>query len=104
MNIGQKIRSLRRNAKLTQTQLAKTLGVSTGAVGLWEVNKREPDTATLSKISKEFKVSVDYLLDNQENNTITIIGSNGSYTKFQLSEEKLNAIAQLAETMATNKD
>lgn len=99
MQYGDKIRELRRKANLTQSQLAKKIGVSTGAVGLWEVNKREPDSTTLLKLSKEFNVSIDYLLNNEERNTITIIGRNGNYTKFQLSEDKLQAIAKLAETL-----
>jgi len=99
MQYGDKIRELRRKSNLTQSQLAKKLGVSTGAVGLWEVNKREPDSNILLKLSKVFNVSVDYLLDNEERNTITIIGRNGAYSRFQLSEDKLQAIAQLAETL-----
>lgn len=99
MQYGDKIRELRRKSNLTQLQLAKKIGVSTGAVGLWEVNKREPDSTTLLKLAKEFNVSVDYLLGNEERNTIIIIGKNGSYSKFQLSEDKLQAIANLAETL-----
>ena len=99
MQYGDKIRELRRKANLTQSQLAKRLGVSTGAVGLWEVNRREPDSNILLKLSKEFNVSVDYLLDNEERNTITIIGRNGTYSRFQLSEDKLQAISNLVESL-----
>ena len=99
MKVGKKIRELRRKAELTQSELAKKIGVSTGAVGLWEVNKREPDIDILLKMSKIFDVTIDYILGNDETNTLTIIGRNGSYCKFQLSEDKIEVIAKLAETI-----
>ena len=102
MEIGDKIRSLRHNRDLTQSELAKELGVSTSAVGLWELNRREPDYDTLCRISKFFKVTVDYILEKESANTITIIGSSGSYKKFSLTDKELEAITNLIETMGNN--
>lgn len=102
--LGDKIKTLRKSNNMTQSQLSKAIGVSTGAVGLWELNKREPDSITLLKIARFFNVTVDYLLSNEKDNTITIIGRNGYYQKFTLTEDKIKAIAVLAETLDKNND
>lgn len=99
MRIGDRIRELRRKERLTQSQLAQKIGVSTGAIGLWEVNKREPDANMLLKLSKVFDVPVDYILENEERNTLIIIDESGYCCRFQLSEEKLQVIAKLAELL-----
>ncbi len=104
MKIGEKLKMLRQQNQLTQSKLAETLGVSTGAIGLWELDKREPDYDILLKISNLFHVSIDYLLGNDNSNTITIIGRNGSYTSFALTEDKLEAIYHLAETLVSSEE
>jgi len=102
--LGDKLKLLRKINNITQAQLAKTLGVSTGAVGLWELNKRNPDTEILLKIAKFFKVTVDYLLCDENDNTIAIIGRNGYYQKYKLTEDNLKAIVVLAETLDKNNN
>lgn len=64
--IGNKIRSLRENSGLTQQSLAAALSISRSAISLYEINAREPDLATVSKISDYFDVSADYLLDKSD--------------------------------------
>lgn len=57
-NIGQ----LRRNAGLTQLELAEQLNYSDKAVSKWERGESIPDIVTLKTIADRFGVSVDYLL------------------------------------------
>ena len=57
-NIGQ----LRRNAGMTQLELAEQLNYSDKAVSKWERGESVPDVATLKSIAELFSVSVDYLL------------------------------------------
>lgn len=97
--IGSQLRELRRNKKLTQAELASCLGVSNGAIGLWELNQREPDCDTLIRIAEFFNVSIDYLLGNEAKNTITIIGRNGYYKRFTLTEESLQKFKNELEKM-----
>lgn len=59
---GTRIVALRKEKGLTQSQLAQELGISRSSLSLYEIEKREPDTETLFKISKHFGVSTDYLL------------------------------------------
>lgn len=59
---GTRIVTLRKERGLTQSQLAQELGISRSSLSLYEIEKREPDTETLFKISNYFGVSTDYLL------------------------------------------
>lgn len=57
-----RIRELRKQAKITMKQLGKILGLAESTISQYETGKREPDHKTLLKISEYFHVSVDYLL------------------------------------------
>ena len=58
--LGEKIKRLRN--KLTQEELAAILGVDRSTLASWEVNRREPDIATLRRIADFFGVSIDWLV------------------------------------------
>ena len=60
--IGEKLRNLRKNAGMTQADLAKKIGMSPSAIGMYEQGRREPDSEILVKFSKIFNVSVDFLV------------------------------------------
>lgn len=62
--VGDNIKKYRKIKKLTQIQLAEKLGVSNGLVGLWETNKRQPQSKELIKLSQLFEVTVDILLSD----------------------------------------
>ncbi len=53
---------LRRNAGLTQLDLAEKLSYSDKAISKWERGESLPDIVTLKEIADLFNVSVDYLL------------------------------------------
>ena len=57
-----RLKGLRKNANLTQIELAKKFNIANGTVGNWESGNRQPDYAMLQKIADFFNVSVDYLL------------------------------------------
>ena len=59
---GARIAALRRQAGMSQAQLAARLGVSPSAVGMYEQGRREPSGDVLVELGKIFGVSVDYLL------------------------------------------
>ena len=62
MDLGKKIIEMRKNAKLSQEQLAEKLNVTRQTISNWENNKFYPDIDALVKISKYFKISLDDLL------------------------------------------
>ena len=57
-----RIYELRKNAGLTQSELAKVLGVTDVAVSKWESGKQNPSSKTMTKLADYFGVSVDVLL------------------------------------------
>ena len=63
---GETLKTLRKKRKMTQSQLAELFGYSHVAVVKWENGSREPDFATLVKLSEFFCVSTDYLITGSE--------------------------------------
>lgn len=63
MNLGNKIRELRRAGDLTQEQLAAALNISPQAVSKWEMGASYPDMTMIPIIASFFKVSLDELFD-----------------------------------------
>mgnify|MGYP002510692092 CR=1 FL=1 len=66
MEIGKMIAKLRKAKGLNQRDFANFLGVSNGAIGMWETGKRQPDLDTIEKIASFFNVTVDYLLGRED--------------------------------------
>ncbi|MBO4929283.1 MAG: helix-turn-helix transcriptional regulator [Clostridia bacterium] len=60
--LGARIAALRHDRGWSQAELARRLGISTSAVGMYEQGRREPSAELLVALSEEFKVSTDYLL------------------------------------------
>ena len=58
-----RLRDLREDHDLTQTKLAKILGMSQTGYSKYETGENDIPTTILIKLSKFYGVSVDYLLD-----------------------------------------
>ena len=65
--IGDKIKKLRKEAGLTQEELAKKVGIQRGSIAGYEVGKTKPSHKNLEKIANIFNVSYEYLLRNDDN-------------------------------------
>ena len=63
MNIGNKIRELRKRRGITQEQLAESIGISFQAVSKWENNIALPDITLVPVLASYFGVSMDELFD-----------------------------------------
>ncbi len=59
--IGENLAYLRKNAKLTQAELAEQLGYSDKAVSTWENGTALPDAETLTKIAEFYHVDMNFL-------------------------------------------
>lgn len=64
--LGNNIRELRKQKKLTQAELAKVMSVSQQTVGAWETGRAIPGSDTLGDLADLFNVSTDYLLGRPE--------------------------------------
>lgn len=58
----QRIRDLREDRDLNQTQVAKMLGMSQTGYSKYETGENDIPTAVLIKLARFYKTSVDYLL------------------------------------------
>lgn len=56
------LKTLRQERGVSQTKLAKEVGVSPGNVGDWEIGRSKPGYAAIVELSRFFGVSADYLL------------------------------------------
>ena len=73
MTLADKLKEARKNAGLSQTELAEKLCVSRQAVTKWETGKGIPDVENLKVLSQVLDVSIDYLLDEGEALEKTVI-------------------------------
>ncbi len=64
MEIGNKLYELRKNANLSQEQLAEKLNITRQTISNWELGQTVPDIMQAKEISKIFKITLDELIDN----------------------------------------
>lgn len=64
--LGNRIKILREEKGLKQEELAKIMSVSPSTIGMYEINKREPNNELILKLSEYFNVSTDYLLGKSD--------------------------------------
>ncbi|MCL2507653.1 MAG: helix-turn-helix domain-containing protein [Oscillospiraceae bacterium] len=74
MDFGNKLRSLRIDKGLNQTQLAERLGVTNSIISAYETQMRMPSLDLLVKIALEFSVSIDWLLGMERISSLDIAG------------------------------
>lgn len=63
MLISDKIRNLRVEKDLTQSDLAKIAGVSPQAVSCWELGTKEPKLQPIHKMCKYFSIDINKFVD-----------------------------------------
>lgn len=85
INIGKKINLLRMEKGYTQEDLAQLCAVSSAAVSKWERNQTYPDINTLPVLARIFNITIDELLNFEEQIDIKKIDQlvNEMVTKFQ---------------------
>ncbi len=69
-NFGEILKILRKNAHMTQQELADALWISKSTVSCYEQDTRFPSSEILVKIANVFHVSVDYLLGREQKQQI----------------------------------
>lgn len=63
---SERARQLRKEAGLTQTQLAEKLGLTQRKLSYLEAGQTEPDMETLWRMADFFEVSADFLIGRTE--------------------------------------
>ena len=72
--LAQKIKMLREKSGLTQSDLARSMGLTRSGVNAWEMGLSVPSTPYIVELAKTFNISADYLLGIEETATIGIGG------------------------------
>ncbi len=72
--VAEKIKMLREKMGITQSELAKRLGVTRSGVNAWEMGISVPSTQYIMELSLLFRVSTDYLLGMPAQKTVSVDG------------------------------
>lgn len=84
--IADRIKDLREQKKITQSDLAKHLGITRSSVNAWEMGISVPSTQYIVELAHTFNVSTDYLLCVDNSATVSVSG---------LSEEDVQLLYQI---------
>lgn len=63
MKFSRNIKKIRTDNELTQEELAKILNVSRKTISSWETERSFPDIETLNKLSHQFEIPINQLLE-----------------------------------------
>lgn len=88
MTFAEKLKSIRKQAGMSQEQLAEKLGVSRQAVTKWETDAGIPDIENIMAISALFDISIDELLSNEKRTKKPTEYLFESITEYDIDEQK----------------
>ena len=71
MAIGERIKELRTQKKLTQTELAKLVDLSYIQVGRYETQKSNPSADIIQRLALALDTTTDYLMKGKEDDAAT---------------------------------
>ena len=72
MEFSERLKNLRKEAGLTQVDVASKLGISQPAYASWERGVKKPTQDNLVKIAKLFNASIDTLVSNDKTDSIDL--------------------------------
>ena len=72
--VADRIKFLREQMQLTQTELSKRLGITRSSVNAWEMGISTPSTQYIVELADIFSVSTDYLLNVNSSATVSVQG------------------------------
>lgn len=93
-DVGQRISVFRKNAGLTQMELANRLGISYQAVSNWERGISMPDISNLSALAEILSVSIDEIISDKKISTI-LEHDGDNVENVSLTTDEFNAISPL---------
>ena len=88
--MGDKLKSLRTDKKMTQKQVADRIGLAISAVSSYESGTRYPSYDELVRLAHIFRVSTDYLLGMTDKRNIDVTG---------LDDDEIELISQLVDKL-----
>ena len=94
-SLAERIKMLREKSSLTQTDLARVLGLTRSGVNSWEMGLSVPSTTYIVELAKCFKVSTDYLLGMGKTESIPIDG---------LSKKQVGALIEILQCFKSDNE
>ena len=111
MTFAARLKQLREEANLNQTELGKIVGVSRSAIANYEAGEREPYFEIEEALADFFNVPIDYLRGRENSkppvidgglmaaNTVRIAGRDGSYVERQLTDEQVDLLRRMIDQL-----
>jgi transcriptional regulator with XRE-family HTH domain len=75
MMLGDRLKLLRSEKKLTQQEMSEKIGIERSRYSHYENDRVEPDTTTLRKLAEVHKVSLDFILGLTEDRNSSYLGA-----------------------------
>ncbi len=72
VDFGEKLKTMRKEAGMTQKELADRLGITKSVVSYYELQERTPSPDVLIRLAGIFHVTTDYLLGIDQRKTIDV--------------------------------
>ena len=90
VNLGERLRALRQEKHITQTEMSKRIGISKAMISAYELEQRQPSYAILIKLAAFFGVSTDFLLGLEKVRSLSVEG---------LNDKKIEALSNMADVL-----
>ena len=105
MVVGENIKRIRTNKRLTQEEFAKDVGISRSYLGDLENNRKSPTVETLEKISSKMETSVGYLTggNNMNNKAIEFLMGYGFKLMTNTKGEKKTVYIEIPSELVNNE-
>ncbi len=89
---GDRLKALRKEKGLTQSQLGELIGVKKSVICLYERELRNPTIESIVALCEIFNVDADYLIGND---TLAAFDINGEKEHFAMTKEEVEFIKEL---------
>mgnify|MGYP006428516991 CR=1 FL=1 len=96
---GSRLKKLRKEKNLTQTELGKIINVSASTIGMYERENRKPTPETLNQIADYFEVTTDYLLGRTNQKYFKQDETISFHAKGELNDEDMKMVKDLIDRL-----
>ncbi|MDB9911205.1 helix-turn-helix domain-containing protein [Flavobacteriaceae bacterium] len=109
MNLGQRIQNLRKQANLSQSELAVKINISYPQMSRYEIKAVQPPADVLKRIADVFGVSIDYLVNgSSQQKAAGVLNDDELLKQFkevqQMNEEDRSIIKKLISAFVLKQD
>lgn len=105
MSFCDNLRTLRKNAGLTQKEVSREFEVALSTVAMWETGNRQPDLDTVKRLAVFFKVSLDDLVGDGLQQKDTLLSEEEMTARITPKNKLMNEeVAEFRELLRTRPE